>query len=88
MLGRCSFLRIEKGVEMNIDTKEVRVLGDGEQPKPNEGMIITPDPFPGDLSKLGLLKVQMQDGSVKEFRMNRAERRRFIKQNHLQRVKV
>jgi hypothetical protein len=71
---------------MNIDTKEVRVLEDGEQPKPNEGMIIRPNPFPGDLSKLGLLRVQMGDGSIKEFRMNRAERRRFIKQNHLTRI--
>jgi len=70
---------------MNIDTKEVRVLKEGEKPKPNEGEIIKPDPFPGDLSKLGLLRVKMQNGSIKEFRMNRAERRRFIKQNHLQR---
>ena len=72
---------------MNIDTKEVRYLREGEKPKANEGEIKKPDPFPGNLSGLGCLRVKMMDGRIKEFHMNRAERRRFIKQNGLQKVK-
>ncbi len=44
------------------------------------------NPLPNVLPQLGLLRVKMQDGSVKEFRGTRAERRRFIRQNHLQRI--
>ena len=74
---------------MNTDTKEVRFLKDGEKPKANEGEIISPSPFPPrQTGELGLIRVKMQDGSIKEFRMNRAERRRFIKQNHLQRIEA
>ena len=74
---------------MNTDTKEVRYLKEGEKPKENEGEIISPSPFPPrQEGELGFLRVKMQDGSIKEFRMSRAERRRFIRQNHLQKVKV
>ncbi len=72
---------------MNTDTKEVRWLGEEEKPKENEGLVISPDLSHFKPVELGLLRVKMGDGSIKEFRMNRAERRRFIKQNHLQRIK-
>ena len=34
-------------------------------------------------SELGLIKMKASDGEVTELRMNRADRRRFIKENKL-----
>ena len=36
--------------------------------------------------ELGVIRVKAEDGSIKEFRMNRARRRRFIRENRLKRV--
>lgn len=72
---------------MNIEDKTVRNIEGEERLHHNEGLIIEPNPFPGVLSKLGSIKVKMSDGSIKTLEMNRAERRRFIKLNHLVKVK-
>lgn len=68
---------------MNIKTKELRWSNEGEKPNENEGEIISPNLAHFQPSDLGTIRVKMADGTIKELKMNRAERRRFIRQYKL-----
>ncbi len=72
---------------MNIETKQIRNLAPGEQPKANEGEVTSPNLSRFTPAQLGCIKMKMSSGEIKEFHMNRSERRRFIRQNHLVKIK-